>query len=121
MPPHVQRRKCDDRRDMFSCEVLFGDGVWYVFEHRRIVEKTIYLPTASLPDWISPHEGPQTTRRRLERRLGLKFKIWTDDYGVVFVETRDLIRSPRGAYYNIVVTFKDGRMQDVAQTPLPHV
>jgi len=117
--PIASKRDCQTR-SLYSCEVQLDDGVWYMFDNQRIVAKTIRMPFPFLPQGIIASDNPSQCRRRLERLTGAKFKIWTDDYGVIFVETSDLIFPRRGQPYGISVAFRGARMQDVVITALPH-
>lgn len=121
LPSGVRKRQdCTDRKDPLSCTVLLDDGIWYVFVDRKVAGKTIELPSKSALSWIDPSAGPVRTKRNLEQKLRRKFRVWTDDYGTVYIETDDFLKSAYGMYFNIVIRFKKGRMKDVSITSLPH-
>lgn len=115
-----ERRDCLDERNPLSCELLLRDGVWYAFEGGRLVRKTILLPSRNVPHWIVPSDNLKACKTRLERLMKAEFRFFKDDYGLVFLETRDMIVSPRGQPYNLIVVFRHGRMAEIIQTPLPH-
>jgi hypothetical protein len=121
LPSGVRKRKdCRDRKDPLSCSVLLNDGIWYVFVDRRVADKTIELPSKFVPPWIDPAASPAGAKRQLERLLRRKFRTWMDDYGTVYLETDDSLKSPYGMYFNILIRFNKGRMRDVSITSLPH-
>ena len=121
LPSGVRKRKdCTDRKDPLSCSVLLDDGIWYVFVDRKVADKVIDLPSKFVPPWIDPSASPAVAKRQLERLLRRKFRTWVDDYGTVYLETDDSLKSPYGMYFNILIRFNKGRMRDVSITSLPH-
>lgn len=121
LPSGVRKRQdCTDRKDPLSCSVLLDDGIWYVFVDRKVADKTIELPSKFVPPWIDSTASPAVAKRQLERLLRRKFRTWMDDYGTVYLEADDFLKSAYGKYFNIVIRFEKGRMRDVSITSLPH-